>query len=149
MWAKCDTQLDFAKNFKGVAQILEKSGYTQFTPHQITWYCPQAFTVSNQQCKDQYINHGRYCAPNPEQDFGHGYDGKDVLGNLIKLCVFKVANESNRPWVWWDYVTDFHIRCPMKEKKYNKEWVENVVQSLGMFISIIHGNLKEVQDSQL
>ena len=31
--AKCDTQLGFAKHFKGAAQILEKSGYTQFTPH--------------------------------------------------------------------------------------------------------------------
>ena len=26
--AKCDTQLVFAQNFKGVSQILEKSGYT-------------------------------------------------------------------------------------------------------------------------
>lgn len=129
---KCDTQLEFAKNFKGAAQILEKSGYTQFTPHYITWYCPQAFTVSKQ-CKAQCINHGRYCAPDPEQDFSRGYDGKDVvLENLRQLCVFKVANESNRAWVWWDYVTDFHIRCPMKEKKYNKECAENVIQSLGL-----------------
>ena len=30
--AKCDTQLEFGKNFRA-AQILEKSGYTQFTPH--------------------------------------------------------------------------------------------------------------------
>ena len=45
---KCDTQLEFAKNFKGAAQILEKSGYTQFTHYYITWCCPQAFTVSKQ-----------------------------------------------------------------------------------------------------
>jgi len=130
--SKCDTQLEFVKNFKGAAQILEKSGYTQFTPHYITWYCPQAFTISKQ-CKAQCINHGRYCAPDPEQDFSRGYDGKDVvLENLRQLCIFKVANESNRPWAWWDYVTDFHIRCPMKEKKYTKECAENVIQSLGL-----------------
>ncbi|MBA0843077.1 hypothetical protein Goarm_000295, partial [Gossypium armourianum] len=112
--------------------ILEKGGYTQFTPHYITWYCPQAFTISKQ-CKSQCINHGRYCAPDPEQDFSSGYEGKDVvIENLRQLCVFKVANESNKSWLWWDYVTDFQIRCPMKEKKYNKECADAVIKSLGL-----------------
>ncbi|GFZ16900.1 vaculolar sorting receptor 3 [Actinidia rufa] len=67
------------------------------------------------------------------QDFSKGYEGKDVvLENLRQLCVFKVANETRRPWVWWDYVTDFQIRCPMKEKKYNKECADNVIRSLGL-----------------
>lgn len=128
---KCDMLMEFVKDFKGAAQILEKGGYTQFTPHYITWYCPQAFTISKQ-CKSQCINHGRYCAPDPEQDFSRGYEGKDVvLENLRQLCVFKVANETKKPWVWWDYVTDFQIRCPMKEKKYNKDCAENVIKSLG------------------
>ncbi|KAA3482465.1 vacuolar-sorting receptor 3-like [Gossypium australe] len=118
---KCDMLMEFLKDFKGAAQILEKGGYTQFTPHYITWYCPQAFLLSRQ-CKSQCINYGRYCAPDPEQDFSSGYEGKDVvIENLRQLCVFKVANETNKPWLWWDYVTDFQIRCPMKEKKYNKE----------------------------
>ncbi|GLU09056.1 hypothetical protein SLE2022_259340 [Rubroshorea leprosula] len=129
---KCDMLMEFVKDFKGPAQILEKGGYTQFTPHYITWYCPQAFTQSKQ-CKSQCINHGRYCAPDPEQDFSSGYDGKDVvMENLRQLCVFRVANESKKPWVWWDYVTDFQIRCPMKEKKYNKECAETVIKSLGL-----------------
>lgn len=38
---QCDAQVDFVRNFKGVAQLLERGGYTQFTPHYITWYCPQ------------------------------------------------------------------------------------------------------------
>ncbi|XP_059668144.1 vacuolar-sorting receptor 1-like [Cornus florida] len=129
---KCESQIEFVKNFKGAAQILERKGYTQFTPHYITWYCPEAFILSKQ-CKSQCINHGRYCAPDPEQDFGIGYDGKDVVvQNLRQACVFKVANESRRPWLWWDYVTDFAIRCPMKEKKYNKECADQVIQSLGI-----------------
>ncbi|KAF3562709.1 hypothetical protein DY000_02011875 [Brassica cretica] len=128
---KCDMLMEFVKDFKGAAQILEKGGYTQFRPHYITWYCPHAFTLSRQ-CKSQCINKGRYCAPDPEQDFSSGYDGKDVVvENLRQLCVFKVANETGKPWVWWDYVTDFQIRCPMKEKKYNKECADSVVKSLG------------------
>ncbi|PKA49793.1 Vacuolar-sorting receptor 3 [Apostasia shenzhenica] len=130
--AKCDMLMEFTKDFKGAAQLLEKGGYSQFTPHYITWYCPEAFIVSKQ-CKSQCINHGRYCAPDPEQDFSTGYDGKDVvIENLRQLCVFRVSNESKRPWVWWDYVTDFHIRCPMKEKKYNKECADSVMKSLGL-----------------
>lgn len=128
---KCDSQIDFVKNFKGAAQILEQKGYTQFTPHYITWYCPEAFILSKQ-CKSQCINHGRYCAPDPEQDFSRGYDGKDVvLQNLRQVCFYKVANESGKPWLWWDYVTDFSIRCPMKEKKYTKECADQVIESLG------------------
>ncbi|KAI3843393.1 hypothetical protein MKW92_032617 [Papaver armeniacum] len=87
------------------AQILEQKGYTQFTPHYITWYCPEAFVLSRQ-CKSQCINHRRYCAPDPEQDFSTGYDGKDVVvQNLRQVCLHKVANESGKPWLWWDYVT--------------------------------------------
>lgn len=129
---KCDSQLDFVKNFKGAAQILEKKGYTQFTPHYITWYCPEAFILSKQ-CTSQCINHGRYCAPDPEQDFTRGYDGKDVvMQNLRQVCFYKVANESGKPWLWWDYVSDFSIRCPMKEKKYTKECADQVIRSLGI-----------------
>ncbi|RZC54682.1 hypothetical protein C5167_013543 [Papaver somniferum] len=129
---KCDMLMEFVKDFKGAAQILERGGYTQFTPHYITWYCPEAFTISKQ-CKSQCINKGRYCAPDPEQDFSQGYEGKDVVvENLRQLCVFKVANEISKPWVWWDYVTDFQIRCPMKLKKYNKECADTVIKSLGL-----------------
>ncbi|KAL8102081.1 hypothetical protein AgCh_026823 [Apium graveolens] len=129
---KCESQIEFVKNFKGVAQILERKGYTQFTPHYITWYCPEAFTLSKQ-CKSQCINHGRYCAPDPDQDFSKGYDGKDVVvQNLRQACLYKVANENKKPWLWWDYVTDFAIRCPMKDKKYTKECADQVIQSLGV-----------------
>ncbi|KAJ0703335.1 putative EGF-like calcium-binding domain, PA domain-containing protein [Helianthus annuus] len=130
--ARCDEQMNFIKNFKGHAQILERGGYTMFTPHYITWYCPKPFVFS-EQCKSQCINHGRYCAPDPEQDFGEGYSGKQVvLENLRQLCVHRVANETNRSWVWWDYVTDFHIRCSMKKQRYSIQCAEEVIKSLGL-----------------
>lgn len=128
---KCDIQMKFVKEFRGHAQLLEKGGFTMFTPRYITWYCPQAF-VKTKQCKSQCINKGRYCAPDPELNFEGGYEGKDVLReNLRQICVHRVANESGRSWIWWDFVTDFHIRCSMKDKKYSKECAETVIQSLG------------------
>eukprot|EP00270_Netrium_digitus_P020198 TRINITY_DN8230_c0_g1_i1.p1 TRINITY_DN8230_c0_g1~~TRINITY_DN8230_c0_g1_i1.p1 ORF type:complete len:646 (+),score=135.92 TRINITY_DN8230_c0_g1_i1:41-1939(+) len=131
---KCDSQGEFVRNFRGYAQTLEKGGYTQFTPHYITWYCPQSY-IDSAQCRSQCINNGRYCAPDPEQDFNVGYDGKDVVvENLRELCVFKMANESSKPWIWWDYVTDFKLRCKMSEKSYNQECSEKVMTSLGVDI---------------
>ncbi|KAJ4754886.1 Vacuolar-sorting receptor 7 [Rhynchospora pubera] len=129
---RCDEQMDFVKSFKGHAQLLEKGGYTLFTPHYITWYCPEAFILSKQ-CKSQCINNGRYCAPDPEQDFDSGYDGKDVvIKNLRQLCVHRVANTLGRSWIWWDFVTDYHIRCSMKDQKYSKDCAEEVIKSLNL-----------------
>ncbi|XP_024389091.1 vacuolar-sorting receptor 3 [Physcomitrium patens] len=158
---KCDAQVEFVRNYKGVAQMLEQGGYTQFTPHYITWYCPQAF-IESKQCKSQCINNGRYCAPDPEQDFSVGYDGKQVvIENLRQLCVFKVTNDTGKPWKWWDFVTDFQIRCPMKEKKYGPECAEEVIKSLSIDVGAVqkcmgdpnadqdHPILKHEQDAQV
>ncbi|KAG6581527.1 Vacuolar-sorting receptor 6, partial [Cucurbita argyrosperma subsp. sororia] len=136
--SRCNEQMNFVKSFKGHAQILEKGGYTQFTPHYITWYCPEAFRFSSQ-CKSQCINRGRYCAPDPEQDFGVGYEGKDIVyENLRQLCVHRVSNETNRSWVWWDFVTDFHVRCSMKDKRYSKQCAEDVMKSLNLPVDKIN-----------
>lgn len=130
---RCDEQINFVKNFKGHAQILEKGGYTLFSPHYITWYCPKAY-LNTDQCKSQCINNGRYCEPDPERNFEEGFQGKDVVyENLRQLCVHRVSKERNKPWVWWDYVTDFHVRCSMKDNKYSKDCAEKVMESLGKY----------------
>ncbi|XP_039037856.1 vacuolar-sorting receptor 1-like [Hibiscus syriacus] len=122
---KCDSQLEFIENFKGAARILEQKGYIRFTPHYMTWYCPEAFVLSKR-CRSQCINHGRYCAPGLDRV----YDGKDmVIQNLRQACLFKVANESGKPWLWWDYVTEFANRCQSKDK-YTKECADKVIRSL-------------------
>ncbi|KAJ3693500.1 hypothetical protein LUZ60_008980 [Juncus effusus] len=129
---RCDEQMEFVRNFKGKANLLERGNYTLFTPHYITWYCPEAF-VQSKQCNSQCINKGRYCAPDPEGDFGSGYDGKDVvMENLRQLCVHRVANSLGRAWIWWDFVVDYHIRCSMKDQKYSASCAQDVVTSLGL-----------------
>lgn len=129
--AKCDVQAEFINNFKGYAITLEQGKYTLFTPHYITWYCPQSY-LDSQQCKSQCINNGRYCAPDPEGDFDRGYEGRDVvLENLRELCVFKVGTEAQKPWIWWEYVTDFKKRCRMADNNYNPACAKTVMESLG------------------
>lgn len=129
---KCAAQSEFLRSFKGPAMILEQGGYTLFSPHYITWYCPPEERDSVP-CKNQCINNGRYCAPDPENDFESGYDGKDVLvENLRQLCVWRWGNATGRPWVWWDYVTDFQKRCSMADKMFNAVCAELVLKSLSI-----------------
>ncbi|CAI6010742.1 unnamed protein product [Closterium sp. NIES-65] len=77
---------------KSTADLIKKGlksgpgGYTLFTPHYITWYCPEAY-LESRQCKTQCINAGRYCAPDPEEDFDVGYDGKDVVAEKSEAAV--------------------------------------------------------------
>ncbi|XP_042414156.1 vacuolar-sorting receptor 6-like [Zingiber officinale] len=64
----------------------------------------------------------------------------------------RVANETGRPWVWWDYVIDFSIRCSMKEKKYTKHCAERVVTSLGLSLDNVlkcMGNTKDDVENEV
>ncbi|KAG8066230.1 hypothetical protein GUJ93_ZPchr0004g40201 [Zizania palustris] len=51
---RCDEQAAFVRAFRGHAQLLEKGGYALFTPHYITWFCPDAF-LQTKQCKAQQL----------------------------------------------------------------------------------------------
>jgi hypothetical protein len=55
---KCEMQLDFVRDFKGMAQVLGKKGYTQFTPHYITWYChiPLCIITLEIDCVNYFTN---------------------------------------------------------------------------------------------
>ncbi|KAK1687100.1 hypothetical protein QYE76_047948 [Lolium multiflorum] len=129
---RCDEQAAFVSAFRGHAQLLEKAGDALFTPHYIIRFCPARF-AGTRQCASECINHGRYCAPDPEGDLGAGYEGRDVVvENLRQLCVHRVANARNASWVWWDFVTDYRVRCSMREKKYSRGCAEEVVASLGL-----------------
>jgi hypothetical protein len=57
----------------------EQGGYTQFTPHYVTWLCPPEY-INDPACISQCINNGRYCCPDPDDDFTRGYSGRDVAG---------------------------------------------------------------------
>ncbi|CAI8612943.1 unnamed protein product [Vicia faba] len=101
----------------------------------------ELWTNSNDECGPKCDNQIDFVKSfkDPENDFNKGYDGKDVvLQNLRQACFFKVANESGRPWQWWDYVTDFSIRCPMKEKKYTEDCSDQVIKSLGVDLEKIN-----------
>ncbi|KAL3683153.1 hypothetical protein R1sor_001175 [Riccia sorocarpa] len=54
----CDAQVQFMLNFRAVAQMLEKGGYTVFTPHYMVWFCPPRY-LDSRECLSQCLNNGR------------------------------------------------------------------------------------------
>eukprot|EP00887_Chlorella_sp_A99_P001340 scaffold14.g1340.t1 len=122
----CDVQKEFIKDFVPVAKEFDEKGWTRFTPHYIIWICPSPYGTSDE-CSAQCIHNGRYCSPDPDGNLKEGYSGADVVQeNLRQLCVFKLANDSGKPWLWWDYVTRFGEQCDMDSKKYGQECAEHV-----------------------
>ena len=132
---KCDAQKAFIRDFSTVAQTLEKGGYTQFTPHYVTWLCPPEY-ITDPACVSQCINNGRYCCPDPDNDLQKGYSGRDVvIENLRTLCVFQQANNTGQPWKWWDYVVQFEDKCTMSAGTYGKEdCATAIISQLGLDI---------------
>jgi len=93
----CDAQKTFIRDMALTAQTLERGAFTQFTPHYITWLCPPEF-IDDPACVAQCINRGRYCCPDPDDDFRAGFSGVDVvMENLRSLCAFQIANQA-RPF---------------------------------------------------
>ena len=128
---KCDNQKEFVKDFKIVAQSLEQNGWTQFTPHYLTWFCPEGFEDS-EDCKSQCTNHGRYCTPDPDGSFTSGYNGKDVVvENQRQLCVYRQATKASKPWLWWDYTDLFGDECSMLNNTYDETCAERVFLDVG------------------
>merc|ERR1712216_296342 len=135
----CQQQNAFMRDFKPIAKSLEQGGYTQFTPHYITWQCIDN-PPTTEACKAQCINVGRYCAPDPDADIHAGYSGADiVIDNLRALCAFDVANKSNAPWMWWDYVSDFSDECTMGNGKFAmRSCAEKVAKNIGIDVDAIN-----------
>lgn len=126
----CDIQRDFIKDFVPVAKEFDSNGWTSFTPHYIIWTCPSAYRDSNE-CQSQCVRRGRYCAPDPDGSLQEGYSGAEVVQeNLRQLCVFKLASEQGKPYIWWDYTTKFSQKCTMSKQDYGQRCAEEVFKEI-------------------
>lgn len=129
--AKCDMEQEFTREFAPIARTLEMGEWTHFSPHYLTWLCPEGYEGSAD-CVSQCIHKGRYCYPDPEEDFSTGYNGRDVVQeNLRQLCLFKQAKKDNKPWLWWDYLNKFRDQCKMEDNKYDEECAERIFLHVG------------------
>ena len=56
-----------------------------------------------------------------------------VEENKRQLCVFSVANETGKPWLWWDFVGTYGTRCSMANGKFNNaECAKAEVEAIGL-----------------
>jgi len=105
---------EFKREFARVATQLKDA--TVFEPHYFIydgiheWGCQD--DAGSNACTDLCTNDGRYCALSPEGDNFSKLDGTDVVKeNLRQICVWKYADELNRPSIWWNYINDFADVC--------------------------------------
>jgi len=113
-----------------VAKDFQENKWVRFTPHYLVWVCPDSYSKSSE-CKSQCIRQGRYCTPDPDGDLAKGYSGRDIVQeNLRQLCVFRLANDTGKPWLWWDYITRFGAECSMHDNKYNEQCAEKIFSEI-------------------
>ena len=128
---KCDKQKAFIADFAADATYLVQNKYTAFTPHYITLSCGAGTDPASPFCAKQCTNNGRYCQFDPDGNLDNGYSGRDiVLENLRSICVFRVANSTARPELWWRYMTLVGAGCSMKSDRYSSACAIGVVQQL-------------------
>ena len=135
--AKCDAHVGFLKDWAPIASQLENKNFTQFTPHYLTWSCPEGYENSDV-CLSECINYGRYCIPDPDDDLYAGYSGSDVvISNLRALCAFKAANDTDMPTAWWKYIIEFQDSCSMDSGNFNQvSCAESCLKKAGLDTNI-------------
>ncbi|GLU17999.1 hypothetical protein SLE2022_343230 [Rubroshorea leprosula] len=56
----------------------------------------------------------------------------------VKLAFLWWRKKKECHGFWWDYVTEFALRCSMKERKYNKDCADQIIHSLGVDLKKIN-----------
>jgi hypothetical protein len=63
-------------------------------------------------CGSQCVNKGKYCWPDPEMDFGAGFDGADVvIESARELVLWRELNRTNQLIRMYDFWERFYSRC--------------------------------------
>lgn len=109
----CDRLKWFVDDMTETASSLEAGGYTNFTPHFLSYECKSA-DKNSPECESQCIYKGRYCAPDPGEGatWGVAWKGHEVATeNLRQLCVFRRAQAKGVPWLWWAYAAGVVDSC--------------------------------------
>ena len=56
-----------------------------------------------------------------------------VEENKRQLCVYKQANETGKPWLWWDFTGAYATRCTFANGKFNDaDCAKAEVEAIGL-----------------
>eukprot|EP00808_Paulinella_micropora_P012397 g77477.t1 len=125
-----DVAIDFKDTFGAVVKSLGPAA--QFTPHYII-LDGDTFGCLDGGCGNKCTNGGRYCNYDPDENPDAGLSGADVVQeSLRQLCFFQVVNDTNKPELWWDYVSLFQKNCDSNVARFNKACSYNVMTTLGV-----------------
>jgi len=70
--------------------------------------------------------------------------------NKRQLCIFKQAQEADKPWLWWDFVGGYSTRCTFANGKFNdEECAKTEVEAIGLdnskVVTCIEGSFEDVE----
>jgi hypothetical protein len=83
--------------------------YTNFIPHYVSYKSP-TYDASSSDTILNCLGSGKYCH-GPRYDLGI-QDGKDILlEDLRQKCTWKIAYETDRPNLYWEYMISFYENC--------------------------------------
>lgn len=152
--------MEFLERFKDSAEML---GYhLQFIPHYHVFNLPEG--VDSSSLGNLCLEKNLYCAPDPD---GPGpVTGADVaMEDLRQLCIWRTtarhAPESPKGATYsqefWEYVTEFRKRCPLKgtkpEKSFSERCSQKIMDSVGInseeVLKCSKDNRIELLDEQL
>jgi len=133
---------EFFKQWKPVASRLGSS--TVFTPRQyiINGEAACVDDYGTNLCTDMCTNNGKYCGISLEAEetsFGKTIKGTDrVVESLRRICIWQeygVATEVGK--IYWDYITEFSIKCDELGFFSSKQCVADVYKITGIKEDII------------
>ena len=59
--------------------------------------------------------------------------GQVVEENKRQLCVFQQAKEIDKPWLWWEFVSNYGSHCTFKNGKFNDvACAQTEVEAIGL-----------------
>eukprot|EP00456_Euglypha_rotunda_P062039 TRINITY_DN5202_c0_g1_i22.p1 TRINITY_DN5202_c0_g1~~TRINITY_DN5202_c0_g1_i22.p1 ORF type:complete len:366 (+),score=29.69 TRINITY_DN5202_c0_g1_i22:86-1183(+) len=127
-----DASVQFKSVFGEAVRALNQSA--QFTPHYLIINgIPYNCTAPNLPCATQCTNSGRYCAVDPNGNLNTGLNGMDIVAeNLRQICIFQEMNDTNRPWLWWDYVSAFQTNCSGSKDTWTTTCSNNILTTLNV-----------------
>lgn len=59
-----------------------------------------------------------------------------VIEDKRQSCIYSLASQTSKPWLWWDFASAYSVECTMQNGKFNDQHcADEIVTRIGMNVS--------------